>query len=140
MTGVFTYTAPVRYLEVDQQGVVFNMWYLAYLDEAFGEFLGRNGTSYKDIIASGVDIQLVHTELDWHGSLRYGDTAHVDVGLARRGRTSLTVQFTIHAGDRSRPVVSATSVYVVVATDGSGKCEPTPFLLDALGPVASLRA
>lgn len=135
----FTYTAPVRYFEVDQQGVVFNMWYFGYLDEAVGAFVGRRGTSYQEIIASGVDIQVVHTELDWRGSLGYGDTVHVDVGLARLGRTSVTLQFTIHAGDRAQPIADATTVYVVVATADWAKREPTPLLLDALGPVAPLR-
>ena len=30
----FTHRFDVRYLEADQQGVVFNMWYLAYFDDA----------------------------------------------------------------------------------------------------------
>lgn len=135
----FTYTAPVRYFEVDQQGVVFNMWYLGYLDEAFGAFMSRNGMKFSDIVAAGVDVQLVHTELDWAGSLRLGDTVHVEVGLARVGRTSLTVQFSVHAGDPGKPVAAITTVYVVIATDGSGSCSPPRFLLDALGPVAPLR-
>ena len=72
----FTYTAPVRYLEVDQQGVVFNMWYLAYMDEAFGAFVGQTA-SWHDIVDAGVDTQVVHTELDWSGSLKWGDRKSV---------------------------------------------------------------
>ena len=130
----FTYRVPVRYLEVDQQGVVFNMWYLAYMDEAFGAFIGQT-ISWSELMASGADVQLVHTELDWSGSLKWGDSVHVDVELAKLGRTSFTVEFGIHAGDPGQRIVTARTVYVCIATDGSGKIEPPPVLLDALGPV-----
>ena len=127
----FTYTAPVRYLEVDQQGVVFNMWYLAYMDEAFGAFVAQTA-SWRDIFEAGVDAQVVHTELDWSGSLKRGDEIHVDVTVPARGRTSFTVEFLIHAGDSTRPIVTAKTVYVCIATDGSGKIEPPQLLRDAL--------
>ncbi len=128
----FTYTAPVRYLEVDQQGVVFNMWYLAYMDEAFGAFIAQTA-SWRQIFDAGVDTQVVHTELDWSGSLKWGDQIHVDVTIPTRGRTSFTVEFLIHTGDSAQPIVTARTVYVCIATDGSGKIEPPQLLLDALG-------
>ena len=37
----FVHPITIRYLEVDRQGVVFNMWYLAYLDDAMTAFSGR---------------------------------------------------------------------------------------------------
>lgn len=138
----FTHPVEIRYLEVDQQGVVFNMWYLAYLDDAVTAFLAHVGFSYTVMLEAGFDVQLVHTELDWHGSLGWGDRALVDVALARLGTTSFTLEFTVRAGERGdrgeRTVASARTVYVVVATDGSGK-RPIPDLLRAaLGPVAPL--
>jgi acyl-CoA thioester hydrolase len=133
----FTHPVSVRYLEVDQQGVVFNMWYLAYFDDAMTAFLAHGGLAYVDMLAAGYDVQLVHTELDWQGSLRWGEPAFVDVGLAKMGRTSFTLQFTARTGDR--PAATATTVYVVVATDGSG-AQPIPSLIaDALGPLRPLR-
>ncbi|WP_155912303.1 hypothetical protein [Mycolicibacterium sp. CBMA 361] len=39
----------------------------------------------------------------------------------------------IHTGDSTQPVVSARTVYVCIAADGSGKIEPPQVLLDALG-------
>jgi acyl-CoA thioester hydrolase len=127
---VFTYRAPVRYLEVDQQGVVFNMWYLAYMDEAFGDFLCRDGMTFDDMFAAGVDVQLVHTELDWTGSLKRGNQIAVEVEVVKIGRTSFTVRFGI--GDGEQTVVTATTVYVCIATDGSGSIEPPPILRLAL--------
>nr|WP_255456829.1 MULTISPECIES: acyl-CoA thioesterase [unclassified Mycolicibacterium] len=119
-------------MEIDQQGVVFNMWYLAYMDEAFTALVTRGATGH-DFVDAGFDWQVVHTELDWSGSLKWGDQVHVDVTVPARGRTSFTVEFLIHTGDSTQPVVSARTVYVCIAADGSGKIEPPQVLLDALG-------
>jgi acyl-CoA thioester hydrolase len=130
----FVHPINVRYLEVDRQGVVFNMWYLAYLDDAMTAFLGAGGLPYLDILAEGYDVQLVHTEVDWHGPLGFGDPAAVRVDVAHIGRTSFTLRFGVESS--ARAVAEASTVYVAVRTDGSGKCELPPTLLGALGPPA----
>jgi acyl-CoA thioester hydrolase len=137
MAAPFTFPVSVRYLEVDQQGVVFNMWYLAYFDDAMTAFLAHGGLAYLDMLAAGYDVQLVHTELDWPGSLRWGEPASIDVGLAAVGRTSFTLQFAARAGERL--AVTASTVYVVVGTDGSGSRPIPPLIADALGQVSPLR-
>jgi acyl-CoA thioester hydrolase len=133
----FAYPLTVRYLEVDQQGVVFNMWYLAYFDDAWTAFLEAGGLPYATMLAAGYDVQLVHTELDWHGPLGFGDPAEVRVGLQAVGRTSITVQFEVWTGDRL--VASAATVYVVVPVDGEGSMPVPDALLRALGTPAPLR-
>lgn len=133
----FSHPVSVRYLEVDQQGVVFNMWYLAYLDDAMTAFLLHGGLPYSRMTEHGYDVQLVHIELDWQGSLTWDSPAEVAVGLARLGRTSFTLQFEVRAG--AETVVTASTVYVSVQTDGSGACPVPAMLVDALGPVRPLR-
>jgi hypothetical protein len=39
----YVHPLEVRYLEADRQGVVFNMWYLAYADDALAGFLAAGG-------------------------------------------------------------------------------------------------
>jgi acyl-CoA thioester hydrolase len=125
------YRHQVRYLEADQQGVVFNMWYLGYFDEAMAEFLSEGGLEYPDMLASGYDVQLVHTEIDWRGSLRWPDPAEVEVRLAEARTTSFTLAFEVRTG--GAVVATGRTVYVVVATDGSGKRPIPAFLGAALG-------
>ena len=132
-TEPFVHPVTVRYLEVDQQGVVFNMWYLAYLDDAMTAFLSEGGLPYGEMLGAGYDAQLVHTELDWHGPLGLGDPAEVEVALSHIGRTSFTFRFEVRAS--TRVVANATTVYVAVRTDGSGKCELPTALVAALGPI-----
>ncbi len=119
-----------RYLEVDRQGVVFNMWYLAYFDDALAGFLGARGLSYPQLLAEGYDLSLVHTELDWAAGLAYGDQAVVAVEVLAVGRTSVTLGFEVLRGGQS--LCRARTVYVVMADDGSGKREIPASLLACL--------
>lgn len=122
----------MRYFEADQQGVVFNMWYLGYFDEAMTRFLEEGGLDYTDMLAAGFDVQLVRSEIDWPGSLRWPDELAVDVTLERSGTTSFTLAFEVRngAGDR---VATGRTVYVVVGTDGSGKRPIPARLAHAIG-------
>lgn len=125
------YRHRVRYLEADQQGVVFNMWYLGYFDEAMTLYLEENGLPYNRMLEAGFDVHLVHSEIDWKAPLRFPEEFEVEVGVDGVGRSSFTLRFVVHgpAGE----VAAGRTVYVVVATDGSGK-RPLPALLaSALG-------
>jgi acyl-CoA thioester hydrolase len=126
------YRHRVRYLEADQQGVAFNMWYLGYFDEAMAAFLEEGGLAYPDMLDAGFDVQLVHSEIDWQSSLRWRDEAQVEVKISRVGATSFDLNFTVSSG--SRPVATGRTVYVVVATDGSGKRPIPDQIRAALGP------
>ena len=118
------------YYQFDQQGVVFNMWYFAWFDEAMARFLGEAGYPYLTMIADGLDVQLVHTEADWREGVRYGESVTVDVVTEKIGSTSFMLSFTVRVGAQVRS--TARTVYVVVATDGSGKQPVPPKLRAAL--------
>src|SRR5690606_19437817 len=139
MSDVFTFPLTVRYMEVDAQGVVCDAWYLTYFDEAMSAFLTARGMPYAKMIESGFDVQLVHSEIDWRSGLRWQDAAEVAVSTARIGRTSFALDFEVRR-DGDEVTCSGRTVYVVIATDGSGKREIPPPLAAALGEPAPLRA
>jgi len=93
-----TWSAPVRYAETDQQGVVFHSHYLAWCDEAVDAMLDRLGTPYRDLLARGLDTAVVASELQWSGPVRWGDVVEVDAHVDRLGRTSFTVAFAVRVG------------------------------------------
>ncbi len=110
---------------------MFNMWYLGYFDEAMSAFLEEGGLPYREMLDSGHDVQLVHTEIDWISSLRWPDEARVEVAVAAAGRTSFTLAFDVYTAETL--VATGRTVYVVVATDGSGKRPIPPVIRAALG-------
>ena len=136
MADGFTFEIDVRYLEVDQQGVVFNAWYLAYFDEAMTALLAHHGATYDQIKAEGYDVMLVHSEIDWRSGLRWGERAAVDVACARLGRTSIALDFIVRRGQEV--VAQAQTVYAVIGEDGRAAALPDS-LRKAVGPVAPLR-
>jgi acyl-CoA thioester hydrolase len=124
-----------RYWETDQQHVVFNMWYLGYLTQATESFFEHIGHPIPEMIENGAGLQLVQSHIDWVGSLKWGETAMVDVACARVGTTSLTLRFEFAGG--GTPVARATGVYVLIATDGTGKREIPAELREGLEGAAS---
>jgi acyl-CoA thioester hydrolase len=126
VTSEFVHPVNVRYLEVDAQGVVFNMWYLAYCDDALSAFLAHNGLPYGQLMAAGYDVQVVHAEIDWRGAAGWQDDLGVAVRVAKVGTTSFTLAYQVRRD--GEPVVDVAIVYVCVATDGTGK-RPIPDLL-----------
>lgn len=136
-TPPYVHPVDVRYMEVDQQGVVFNSWYLVYFDDALVGFLAARGLPYETMMDAGFDVMLVRSEIDWRAGVGWRDAVEIVVSPARLGTTSFTLDFDVRRnGD---PAVFGRTVYVVVATDGSGT-RPIPALLgDALGQPAPLR-
>lgn len=127
-----------RFAEIDQQGVVFNAHYLTWFDEACTGFLDHLDVTYPGLIDSGYDIQVVHSEVDFSGPVRWRDQVRVEVRCDRIGSTSFTLGFDVV---RSTPttdeqtVVRGRNVYVVVSTEDWAK-RPIPAVLrDALTSV-----
>ncbi len=110
----------MRYVECDQQGVVFNAHYLTWCDEAVVGWFAAAGADYAALTARGLDTKVVSSTLDWRSSARYGDVVEVDVGTDRVGRTSFVVAFAVRVGER--PCCTVRTTYVLVDTEG----RPTP--------------
>jgi len=119
----FEHPVRVQFFEVDLQGVVFNMWYLAWFDNAMTAYLADLGFPYDAMNDLGWDVQIVHTEVDWRGGATFGDEVGVEVTTDRIGTTSFTLAFRVLRGGDE--LVAAKTVYVVVGIDGSGK-RPVP--------------
>ena len=118
-----TVPIPISYFQYDQQGVVFNMWYFGWFDDAMTQFTSEVGYPYPEMNADGIDVQLVHTEADWRAPVRYGEEVKIEVMTERVGSSSFTLCFSVLVGSEVRS--TGRTVYVVVSTDGSGK-RPVP--------------
>jgi acyl-CoA thioester hydrolase len=90
---VYTKSFAPRFYEIDGQGVMFNMWYLAYVDEAVDGFFITRGLPYATWPELGMDVHVAHAEIDWKAPIRYADRADVLISTARIGRKSFTLDF-----------------------------------------------
>jgi acyl-CoA thioester hydrolase len=124
------WSAPVRFVECDQQGIVFNAHYLVWADEAVNTWWADRGVDWPALTAQGLEYLVVASALEWRSSARYGDTVTVDADLEKLGRTSLTLRFVVRVGERLCCTVRTTYVCTV---DG----EPGPWPDDVRTLVAS---
>ena len=115
------WSSPVRYVECDQQGVVFNAHYLTWTDEASYPWWAAHGLAWEDLVARGIDPLVKATSLEWTSPARWGDTVTVDAETEQVGRSSVTVRFTVRVGERVCCVVRNTYVWL----DG-GRAAPWP--------------
>ncbi|MHA3701007.1 acyl-CoA thioesterase [Jatrophihabitans sp. YIM 134969] len=112
-----TWSAPVRFVEVDAQEVVFNAHYLTWCDEAMAAYFAALPAAGRDLVEFTRNVRLVTTTLTWRSSVAWRETVAVDVTCTRIGRSSLTLSFTIRVGERVCCEVE--TVYVSVGSDGT---------------------
>jgi acyl-CoA thioester hydrolase len=115
------WSSPVRYVECDQQGVVFNAHYLTWADEASNAWWASAGLSWEELVRRRIDPVVKASALEWTSSARWGDVVTVDAETEEVGTTSATARFTVRVGDRVCCVVRNT--YVCVA-DGRATAWP----------------
>jgi acyl-CoA thioester hydrolase len=118
--GRYRHTLRIRYGEVDQQGVVFNAHYLAYMDDALENWLAGMGDLRRQ---HGWDMMLKKIIVEWQGSVGSGDLLDLDLAILRWGRTSWTVGYL--GTCRGEPIFTAEVVYVSV-TLGDRQAMETP--------------
>lgn len=131
---VRAFTHRVRYYETDAQRIVFNMWFLAWCDEALAAWMTTIGLPYEELLLRGLDMQVVRAELDFSAPLAPGDETDVFVGCGHVGNSSFVMLFDIrHAGSTAARVATT---YVMIGTDGTGSTKvPDDIRLMFLSPV-----
>jgi len=100
----FRFPLEVRFFEVDSLGVVFNMWYLGWCDEAMSAFMESIGFGYQTLRHQGFDAVLRKAELEWVDSLQAFQHAEVAVWVDHVGTTSFRLGYAIERVDASGQV------------------------------------
>lgn len=133
MTDRFRYYLRVRYGECDAQKVVFNARYGDYVDLATNEFMRAFG--YGEQLMNGdLDFQLVKQTFEWKAPARFDQVLEVSVSAKHIGNTSFTLatEFRIAGQNNDRPIVTAETVYVLVAPHTLNKTPVPPELRAAM--------
>lgn len=116
MASPFCFRFRVRYNECDAQQVVFNARYGDYVDIAMTEFMRALGRDYNQLLAAGLDNQVVKLTTEWQSPARFDDVLDVFVSLTHMGNTSFSLQADIRHGDDGRAIACSEAVYVMMTT------------------------
>jgi len=128
----FAFPFRVRYAETDAQGIVFYGNYLTYFDVAIYEYFRWLSYTITDHVSeTGADFHVVRAVVDFHAPSRFDDDIEVFVRTVAIGRSSLTFELSIFAGDEPLPRVTGEVVWVN-ADQESHQSTPLPERLLAL--------
>lgn len=116
----------VRYAECDPQGVVFNAHYLTYFDCTINEAFRHSGIDWlEQMHASGCDVQLVKSLIEYRKPLRFDESIVCQARVARLGNSSVTWQLAIH-GDTGDDLRASGEIVWVYADLKAGESRPLP--------------
>jgi 4-hydroxybenzoyl-CoA thioesterase len=121
--SVFTYATPVRFADVDHAGIVYYPRFFHFFHLAFEElWRARIGPrAYSELLDKDrVGFPSVRAECEFHAPLRFGDTAEIEVTVARLGSRSITFRYRIYrsAEPDARPrTLSAEGLVVCAVVD-----------------------
>lgn len=132
MSTAFTHVVDVRYGECDQQGVVFNAHYLAFIDTAMDHWM-RSLTELGWV--DEWDVMLKKSAITWHSPARWAELLAIDCEVSRWGTTSFDVSYALRVGDR--PVADAVITYISVAQGSVTPVAVPEAVRAALGSVSS---
>lgn len=121
----FTYLLRVRYSECDAQKVVFNGKYAEFVDIAVTEYIRAVWGDYNNVLAMGLDSQVVNLNISWKASSTFDDVLAIEVKTSHIGNSSYTIGFELFNYETGVAVASAEIVYVMVsATEFTKKTIP----------------
>lgn len=100
----------IRYGECDQQGIVFNAHYMAFIDDAVDCWVRAIDADFEENL--GWEVTVKRSEITWAGPARFGETLTLDLSVGRWGNTSFDVVAVGHV--LGRPVIESVTTYVVV--------------------------
>ncbi len=123
MNKEFCYLLRVRYSECDAQKVVFNGRYVDYVDLAVTEFMRVVWGDYNDILAKGIDNQVVKLTIEWKAPAHFDDILAITVKLIKIGSSSYTLQIDFYNYETKKSIASAEIIYVMVSASQFTKLE-----------------
>ena len=129
----FVHRLRVRFGECDPQGVVFNANYLVYFDVAWTELWRERVGGYAEMIAGGVDVMLVQSNVGYRRPARADDQIDVRLRVVKLGTTSMALGASVERD--SELLVEGELHYVFVDAGSLTKTEIPPAIRAALSAV-----
>lgn len=125
-----------RYAECDAQGVVFNAHYLSWFDCTLNEaFRGRDIDWLERMHASGCDVQLVKSLVEYKRPVRFDEAVLCGARVARMGRSSVSWELAIWGQDAEDLRATGEIVWVYADLQQSASRPLPDWLREVLQPL-----
>ena len=109
----------IYYEDTDCGGVVYYANYLKYFERARTQYLEERGLSVARLMEEGTIFVVVHAEVDYRSSARYGDWLVIETVISDMTPASFTFSHVIRERESRRVVVEGSAR--LAATDGNGR-------------------
>jgi acyl-CoA thioester hydrolase len=114
MNWPVTYRRKIRFSDTDAQGIVFNGNYATYIDDTVTDYFDAIGLPWEAVTASGHDMVLARSEIDFRSAGRLGETLVTGARVARFGTTSVVFELRTWEEKTGRVIIEARQIQVVV--------------------------
>lgn len=93
----YSYAFEVRLHDVDHAGVMFFARLFVHAHDAYESFMSHLGLDLCAMISTGERLPIVHASADYFHPLRHGEQITVTLEIETLGKTSFTVNYSLHA-------------------------------------------
>ena len=114
----------VRYIEIDQMGVVNNVNYFRWLEEGRVELLRNLGKPLIEIERAGTILMIAETQCNYLKPARYDELLVLETWISHVGNKSIRFDYRVARKDDDKEIARAYTVHVT--TDKTGKSKPIP--------------
>ena len=114
----------VRYIEIDQMGVVNNVNYFRWLEEGRVELLRDLDMPLIDIERAGTILMIAETHCNYIKPARYDEELVLETWISHVGNKSIRYDYCVRRKADKAEIARAYTVHVT--TDKKGKPKPIP--------------
>lgn len=114
----FTYATPVRFSDIDHAGIVYYPRFFHFFHLAFEELwrVRMGPRAYSELLdRDRIGFPAVRAECNFQEPLRFGDTAEIEIAIARMGGKSITFRYRVFRAADERPRTLCAEGQVVCA-------------------------
>lgn len=108
----------VRFSEVDSMRVVWHGNYLKYFEDGREAFGLQHGLDYLKIYNNGHLTPIVHSEMDFKRSLRYGETGLIETRFINTPAAKIIHEYCIRNAKSKEVLVTGKTIQVFTDVDG----------------------
>ncbi len=114
----------VRYLEVDQMGVLHHSRYWVYFEMGRTELLRKTGISYRDLEESQTYLVISKCSCKYIAPARYDDELILTTRITKMGAARIDHAYELH--NKATGQLLATAETTLACVNREGKLQPMP--------------